>query len=176
MKRGGFMRNMRISPAAWTFIIGVIAAFMMIQTAMGEVSRTGLVAEWHFDGDAKDSSGNGIGGTLYGATYVDGKFGKGLAFNGINDYADFGEGGGKLDFGTGPFSIEFWMNYKGTTVHPAVADIMGKTIDSADTPGFRAWTTTWGGDGSNICLQIVTSTGPWGGLSNNRRKRFRSGM
>jgi hypothetical protein len=38
---------------------------------MGEVTRTGLVAEWHFDGDAKDSSGNGNDGTIYGAIFVD---------------------------------------------------------------------------------------------------------
>ena len=156
------MGNIRKSPAACTFIIGVITALMMIQTAMGDVSRTGLVAEWHFDGNAKDSSGNGIDGTLYGATFADGKFRKGLSFNGINDYADFGEGGGKLDFGTGPFSIEFWINYKGTTLHPNGSTIIGKSFGGSDTPGFMAWTSTWFGDGSNYGLIIITSTAPWG--------------
>jgi hypothetical protein len=131
-------------------------------TAMGEISRTGLVAEWHFDGDAKDSSGNGIDGTIHGTIFVDGKFGKALLFNGVNNYVDFGTGNGNLNFGTGPFSIEFWMNYRGTTVHPNVTNIMGKTLGGADSAGFMAWTTTWGGDGSNYGLFIATTTASWG--------------
>lgn len=66
----------RISLAARALAIGVVAALVLVGTAMGEVSRAGLVAEWHFDGDAKDSSGNGNDGTIYGATFVDGKVGK----------------------------------------------------------------------------------------------------
>jgi curved DNA-binding protein CbpA len=49
-------------------------------------SNEGLVAEWHFDGDAKDSSGNGNDGTISGATFVDGVRGKALSFNGVSDY------------------------------------------------------------------------------------------
>jgi len=45
-------------PAARALAIGVVAALVLAGTAMGEVSREGLVGEWHFDGDAKDSSGN----------------------------------------------------------------------------------------------------------------------
>jgi len=37
----------------------LLAALLLAGTALGEVSREGLVGEWHFDGDAKDSSGNG---------------------------------------------------------------------------------------------------------------------
>ncbi len=68
-------------------VIGMVALVIM-GTAMGEVSWDGLVAEWHFDGDAKDSSGNGNDGTIYGATFVDGKSGKGLSFNGVSDYVE----------------------------------------------------------------------------------------
>jgi hypothetical protein len=148
---------------ARALLLFLVAPLMLAGIAIGEIPTNGLVAEWHFDGDAKDSSGNGIGGTGYGTTFVDGKFGKALALNGGTSYADFGEGGGKLDFGTGPFSLEFWMNYQGTTVHPNVTDIMGKTPGNANTPGYFAWTTTWGGDGSNYGLFIATSTVSWGG-------------
>jgi len=48
---------------------------------MGEVTRTGLVGEWHFEGDAKDTSGNGNDGTIYGATFVEEVNGKALNFN-----------------------------------------------------------------------------------------------
>jgi hypothetical protein len=68
--------NKKISMASRVFAIGMVAALVFVGTAMGEVSRTGAVAEYHFDGDANDSSGNGNDGTIYGATFVDGKFGK----------------------------------------------------------------------------------------------------
>ena len=49
----------------------------------------GLVAEWHFDEGAgsilKDSSGNGNDGVIYGATWVDGKYGEALSFDGVDD-------------------------------------------------------------------------------------------
>ena len=50
----------------------------------------GLVACWHMDeGEGSviyDTSGNGNDGTIYGATWTDGKFGKALSFDGENDY------------------------------------------------------------------------------------------
>ncbi len=60
---------------------------------------------WHFDEDSgttvTDSSGNGNTGTYYGETFndgtlkngpqwVDGKFGKALSFDGVDDYVDCG--------------------------------------------------------------------------------------
>jgi len=47
---------------------------------------SGLVAEWHFDGNSQDSSGNGNHGTVYGAKYVDGIKGEALAFDGMDNY------------------------------------------------------------------------------------------
>ncbi len=48
--------------------------------------NSGLVAEWHFDGSAQDSSGNGNHGTVYGAKYVDGIKGQALLFDGMDNY------------------------------------------------------------------------------------------
>ena len=52
----------------------------------------GLVGAWKFDEGsgniAYDSSGNNNHGTIYGATWVDGKFGKALQFDGIDDYVN----------------------------------------------------------------------------------------
>lgn len=36
----------------------MVTALVLMGTAVGEISRTGLVGEWHFEGDVKDSSGN----------------------------------------------------------------------------------------------------------------------
>ncbi|MHA2022682.1 MAG: DUF2341 domain-containing protein, partial [Candidatus Thorarchaeota archaeon] len=50
----------------------------------------GVVGAWYFDegsgNTACDSSGNGNDGTIYGASWVDGKFGKALRFDGVDDY------------------------------------------------------------------------------------------
>ncbi|MDD5473087.1 MAG: zinc-ribbon domain-containing protein [Candidatus Methanoperedens sp.] len=76
----------QISFAARALAIGLVTALVLAGTAMGEVSKDGLVAEYHFDGDAKDSSGNNNDGTINGATFVQGISGQALSFNGVNDY------------------------------------------------------------------------------------------
>ncbi|MBI5206231.1 MAG: Ig-like domain-containing protein, partial [Candidatus Firestonebacteria bacterium] len=56
----------------------------------GGAQTQGLVSYWKFDEGneitAYDSSGNGNSGTINGATWVDGKIGKALYFDGVNDY------------------------------------------------------------------------------------------
>jgi len=79
----------------------------------------GLVGAWHFDeGEgtiAYDSSGNGNHGTIYGATWTDGKFGKALSFDGSDDYVDCGNDA-SLDMDiTGSFTIEAWVKLNGLT-------------------------------------------------------------
>lgn len=100
------MVNGKILIVAHAFALCVAATLLLVGTAMGGVSKDGLVAEWHFDGDAKDSSGNGNDGILYGASFVDGKFGQ--AIN-LNDYRDVfyvtKDFSGTLQQGT----IEIWF-------------------------------------------------------------------
>jgi len=56
----------------------------------------GLVGWWRFDEGtgtvAGDSSGNGNNGTIYGATWVTGKYGEALSFNGTNNQVNCGSG------------------------------------------------------------------------------------
>jgi hypothetical protein len=73
---------------------------------------TNLVGYWKFDEGngttAYDSSGNGNNGTLVnGPTWVDGKSGKALSFDGIDDYLDAGNGP-SLQFGNN-FTLEAWI-------------------------------------------------------------------
>ncbi|MFA4957031.1 MAG: LamG-like jellyroll fold domain-containing protein [Candidatus Methanoperedens sp.] len=90
----------------------VVMAFAMIMMLAGmpasvqAQTETGLVGEWHFDGDAKDSSGNGNDGTIYGATFVDGKVGKALSFSG-GEYVKILHSN-SLDI-TDKISIEAWI-------------------------------------------------------------------
>lgn len=49
--------------------------------------QKGLIAYWNFDGNAKDSSGNGNNGDVKGSpTYVPGKFGQAISFQAAGDY------------------------------------------------------------------------------------------
>ena len=58
-------------------------------------SEKELVAYYSFDeGEGNvlhDLSGNGNDGTIYGAKWVDGKYGKALEFDGRNNYVDCGD-------------------------------------------------------------------------------------
>ena len=72
---------------------------------------TGLVGHWKLDGNAKDYSGKGIGGTIYGATATMdrlGRVGNALSFNGTSNYVDLGSGN-NVNFGAGDFTIALWL-------------------------------------------------------------------
>lgn len=73
-------------------MVGLVVMLLFVGTAIGEVSREGLVAEWKFDEGAgnilHDSSGNGNDGIIYGATWLETNEGYVLQFDGINDYVD----------------------------------------------------------------------------------------
>ena len=77
-------------------IIGSTILWQMSQVAEAAVldPHPGLVGWWRFDEEAgnlaEDSSGFGNDGVVYGATWVDGKHGKALSFDGIDDTVDCG--------------------------------------------------------------------------------------
>ena len=55
--------------------------------------KEGLIAHYPFDGSAKDKSGNGNHGILYGAVFTGDRFGRmnrAVYFDGIDDYIDIG--------------------------------------------------------------------------------------
>ena len=63
----------------------LITQSMQLRTQLAAISGagSGLVAHYTFDdGTATDNSGNGNNGTVNGATYVDGKAGQALSFDG----------------------------------------------------------------------------------------------
>jgi len=70
-----------------------------------------VVGSWHFDEGsgttAYDSSGNDNDGTINGATWIDGKFGKALSFDGIDDYVRVSDDE-SLEL-TGDVSIAVWI-------------------------------------------------------------------
>jgi hypothetical protein len=66
-----------------------------------------LSFEDNSSGLAFDSSGNGNHGKIYGPILVDGRYGKALSFDGVDDYVEIGD---VLGFeGTAPFSVILWV-------------------------------------------------------------------
>jgi len=72
-----------------------------------------LVAYWQFEGNANDSSGNGLHGTIMGApTFVAGKLGQAISLRGLNDFVEIT--GYKGILGTNAVSVTAWINTTAT--------------------------------------------------------------
>lgn len=85
-----------------------MAIFMFVLLIVSATSvQAHLVALWHLDGNALDSSGYENHGTIYGdATFVDGMFGQALRFDG-DDYVVCGDA---VDNGiTSGVTLEAWI-------------------------------------------------------------------
>jgi hypothetical protein len=72
-------------------------------------NTAGVMGWWHFNegsgSSTSDSSGNGNGGTLNGSTWVNGKFGKALSFDGSDDYVEVND---SLNI-TNQITLEAWV-------------------------------------------------------------------
>ena len=93
--------------------VSVLVAFCLLTSLVGPaMAASGEVLVLHFDEGsgtiARDSSGYGNDGTIYGATWVDGKYGKALWFDGVDDYVTVGNDA-TLNFGTNSFSASVWV-------------------------------------------------------------------
>ena len=71
----------------------IVISLMLAGLSYGKIDAESIMGMWLFDdgkGDvAKDSSQNGNDGTLMkGPKWVDGKFGKALSFDGVDDYVE----------------------------------------------------------------------------------------
>jgi hypothetical protein len=77
--------------------------------------KEGLVARYDFNGNAQDLSGNGLDGTIIGATNATDRFGKtnsALSFNGSTDYVDLGN---RPEFNfTRNFTLMAWVKLNGS--------------------------------------------------------------
>ncbi len=79
-------------------------------------STNGLVGYWNLDEGtgttALDLSGNGNGGTLVnGPSYLTGKMGNALSFNGSSSqYVNIPDAP-SIDFGTGDYALSFWIQF-----------------------------------------------------------------
>ncbi|MGB8216492.1 MAG: LamG-like jellyroll fold domain-containing protein [Candidatus Methanoperedens sp.] len=67
----------------------------------------GPIAQFHFEGNAEDSSGNGNNGTIVGAKFVQGISGQALSFDGVDDYVSVPDST-SLDI-SGSLTVSFWV-------------------------------------------------------------------
>ncbi len=96
----------------WSFIIAITFASSGLTTAGEEAEvEKGLVLWLRFEegkGDiARDSSGHGNDGKIYGASWAEGKVGGGLQFDGIDDYVDCGSD--EILVPKDDFTLEAWI-------------------------------------------------------------------
>lgn len=84
------------------------AANMTLYTQL----QRSLVGYWKFDDGigavVNDSSGNNDDVTAYGAAWVDGRFGEGLGFDGVDDFAETNVSR-SLNFSGNQFTISAWV-------------------------------------------------------------------
>ncbi len=78
-----------------------------------EPSTAGQVAHYEFEGNANDSSGNGLHGTAMGSpTFVAGKVGQAISLRGLNDFVEIT--GYKGILGTSAVTVAAWVNTTST--------------------------------------------------------------
>lgn len=146
------MNKKEIFFVARNFVICVVMLFVFVGTAIGEISREGVVVEYHFDGDTIDSSGNGNNANNLGATFVDGISGKALSFNGVNDYVD----AGNIASFEVPFTIEVWV-YPAKSQEKCWDEVSGNygimsNLNSLDSSTNWVWQLRYGDAGGGCYL------------------------
>ena len=73
------------------------------------VAPPDLVAWWRAEGNANDAVGGNHGTLLEGAGFAAGMVGQAFRLDGADDWVSLANTA-TLDFGTGDFTIELWMN------------------------------------------------------------------
>jgi hypothetical protein len=102
---------------AWTKIAfrSTAAFFLTLLAAasyLNDTADASLIARYAFDGNADDSSGNGLHGTVNGATLAPDRFGvanRAFSFNGSGDHIEVPDSP-LFAFGDNPYSFSFWFN------------------------------------------------------------------
>jgi len=84
-----------------------VSGMTAVQAPVDEYLQLYLPVDEGSGGTAYDASGKGNNGAINGAAWIDGKYGKALSFDGVNDYVDCGSGA-SLNI-LGDITIEAWV-------------------------------------------------------------------
>ncbi len=120
-----------------------------------------LVAHYTFDdGTAKDFSGNGLDGSRTGTVSTAGKISGGIEFDGADDRVSI-PSYSQLSFGTGSFSVAFWVNP--TSLPVGQFDNAGGLVSKFASNGGSGWNTYLGSDGK-VGMYVRSETTVYGRL------------
>ena len=89
---------------------------------------SGLVGWWLAEGNASDAVGANAGTLINSPSFGAGEVGQAFHFNGVNQYVKLANSASLNP--SGSFSIEAWINYKGTNT--GYNTMLGKWDDSGD--------------------------------------------
>lgn len=124
----------------------ILTCILTTNPAIAAINTENITALWLFDeGEgttATDSSGNGNDGTIHGATWVDGKFGQALEFNGTDNWVEVPHSQ-TVSFEAGT-SFSLTVHFKGTKVGGSLA---GKNYE--DKTQAVPWYMLWNGGADN---------------------------
>ena len=114
-------------PAQPTIVPTNIASVLK-SDSITTIPRNGLVAEYPFDGNGLDTSGNGHNAVIHGATFAtdqNGATSSCLYFNGKDNYVDIGS----FELGN-PITICVWVKYKEFTKEASRIIDFGNSIEN----------------------------------------------
>ena len=93
-------------------LLFVIVIIVISNSLLSQTPTNGLVGYWTFSGNANDSSGNNLNGTVNGAVLTEDRFGNSSSafnFDGIDDYILVNDDD-LLSFPNNEFTFSFWVN------------------------------------------------------------------
>ena len=93
-------------------LLPTIIIIVFSNTLLSQIPTNGLVGYWPFSGNANDSSGNNLNGTVNGAVLTEDRFGNSSSafnFDGNDDYILVNDDD-LLSFPNNEFTFSFWVN------------------------------------------------------------------
>ena len=138
---------MYLSKGVQISFASLMGVFLLIALpSLADIAPENIVGMWLFnEGDgsvATDSSKQGNDGTIHGATWVDGKFGNALEFDGVDNWVEVPHSD-TVGFAAGT-SFTITLHFKGTAVGGSLA---GKNYE--DTSQALPWYLLWNGGADN---------------------------
>jgi len=93
-------------------LLPTIIIILFNNTLLSQIPTNGLIGYWPFSGNANDTSGNNLNGTVNGAILTEDRFGNpssAYSFDGNDDYILVNDDD-LLSFPNNEFSFSFWVN------------------------------------------------------------------
>ncbi len=145
----------KFKPVLMVVLVIVGFCLLTINPVVAAIDVGNITAMWLFDeGEgttATDSSGNGNDGTIHGATWVQGKFGQALEFDGAANWVEVPHSQ-TVGFEAGT-SFTLTVHFKGTKVGGSLA---GKNYE--DKTQVLPWYMIWNGGGDNKVTFFLRNT------------------